>query len=128
MSCIWKLLGDGCFFIAKLPEKYCHASVIKALAEGQDIEGKTVLNKNGLYTLAARCYCKSLSLVEQNVLLWHDLATCYFSHACESKEASRASELFDLALNTIRHCVHVNPDYWQHWNLLGNIYCKRGSV
>lgn len=75
-----------------------------------------------------RCYCKSLSIVEDNALIWHDLATCYLAHACESADAKKATELYELSLRTAKHCTNVNPNYWQHWNLLGNIYCKKGLI
>lgn len=54
ISCIWKLMADSCFFIARLPQKYCYSFVVKALAEGRDDEGIQHLQKEDLYTLAAR--------------------------------------------------------------------------
>lgn len=146
ISCIWKLMGDSCLLIAKLPKSYCFAYLLKALVEGKEVAGIQQLQKYELYTLAARyidcnnnslvyiktifyyrCFSKSLSLVQDNVLIWHDLATCYLMHACETNDKEKATKLFDLSLQITKHCTNVNPTYWQHWNLLGNIYCKKGS-
>lgn len=59
-------------------------------------------------------------------MIWHDLASCYFSHACASTKLENVQQLFELALSAAKHCTAVNPSGWQHWNLLGNIYCFRG--
>lgn len=59
ISCIWKLMGDSLFHIAKLPKRYCYAFVLKALAAGQDVDGIQQLQKFELYTLAARFYYNS---------------------------------------------------------------------
>lgn len=144
LSCLWKLVGDACVFIAKLPKQYCHALVFRSLADGQADDSSRELEKHELFTLAARqksfffikllnaivdfcrCYCKALEMIEDNVMIWHDLASCYFSHACISTKLEKGHHLFELAVSAVKHCTATNPNGWQHWNLLGNIYCFRG--
>lgn len=62
------------------------------------------------------------------MLIWHDLAACYLAHACDTDDKEKSAKLFDLSLHTIKHCTKINPSYWQHWNLMGNIYCRRGIL
>lgn len=54
LSCLWKLVADACVFIAKLPKKYCHALLLRALADGETTDGNKVLEEHQLFTLAAR--------------------------------------------------------------------------
>lgn len=66
ISCIWKLMADSCFLIAKLPKRYSHAFVLKALAEGKDVDGIQQLLKEELYSLAARYLLTKI----QNQISW----------------------------------------------------------
>ncbi|XP_008195456.1 superkiller complex protein 3 [Tribolium castaneum] len=117
LSCLWKLLGNGCLFVANLPEKHSCLLIAKKFVEGRDVVGDTVLEKSDLFALAARCFFKSLGLVEDNFLIWHDLAVCYLSHGL----SSGSSELITKAQTILQHCTANNPTYWPHWNLLGNV-------
>lgn len=101
--------------------------VLASLVDGSDSEGNKILEQNELFTLAERCYYKALTLVEDNVLLWHDLAACYYAHARNAETAEESSELFKKARACIEHCISVNPTYWQHWNLLGTIAFFNGK-
>lgn len=54
MSCLWKITADSCFLVASFPERYCCMLVVAALAEGKNVTGNKILEKDELYTLAAR--------------------------------------------------------------------------
>nr|CAI5830097.1 unnamed protein product [Callosobruchus analis] len=120
-SCLWKLLGDSCVFVTKLPEKYCCLFMANALLEGGDDEGKQLAEKEHLFISATRFYCKAINLTENSVLIWHDLASCYLTHALDTKEPEKRSLLLSYAMSAAQHCTSMNPTNWQHWNLMGNV-------
>ncbi|KAK9737501.1 Tetratricopeptide repeat [Popillia japonica] len=117
ISCLWKLTADACYLVANLPEKYCCMFILSALAEGKDVSGSKILEQDELFTLAERCYCKSMSLIEDNVLIWHDLARCYLSHAKHS--TNNTINLYQNAFAAAHHCITIDSGNWEHWNLLG---------
>nr|CAH7731857.1 unnamed protein product [Callosobruchus chinensis] len=120
-SCLWKLLGDSCVFVTKLPEKYCCLFMANALLEGRDDDGKHLAEKDLLFISATRFYCKAINLTENNVLIWHDLATCYLTHALHTEEPEKRSMLLLYAMSAAQHCTSMDPTNWQHWNLMGNV-------
>lgn len=61
-----------------------------------------------------------LKSTDDNILIWHDLATCYLSHACRYPKDSESEKLVERTLTVAHHCTTHNPSHWQHWNLLGN--------
>ncbi|KAG5897490.1 hypothetical protein JTB14_031114 [Gonioctena quinquepunctata] len=115
-SCLWKLIGDACLFVTKLPEKYCCLFVSDAL-----VEGKSMIEREDLYSLATSCYCKSIGLSEDNVLIWFDLATCYLRHALHAENHEKRELLLSYAKAAAKHCSSLDHTNWQYWNLLGNI-------
>ncbi|RZC41781.1 tetratricopeptide repeat protein 37, partial [Asbolus verrucosus] len=121
LACLWKLLGDSCVFVTNLPEKYCCLLLSSSFVEAADVQGNKVLEKNDLFTLAIRCYCKSLSLIADNILIWHDLAVCYLSSALSTDDPELFEQLMNKAQAVVQYCTSNNPTSWQHWNLLGNI-------
>ncbi|GJQ65964.1 hypothetical protein Trydic_g4060 [Trypoxylus dichotomus] len=118
ISCLWKLTADACYLVANLPESYYCMLVLSALAEGKDVAGSKMLEQDELFALAERCYCKSMSLTDDNILIWHDLARCYLSHARHSLNDSNR-DLYQKAFTAVHHCVVADPANWEHWNLLG---------
>lgn len=122
-SCLWKILADCCLFVARLPDKYSFLTLPKSLVEGKHAEGIVQLDKDNVFSFSVRSYCKAISLIDDNVLLWHDLSGCYFQYAVYSKnrDLDKAEELFNYALAAAQHCTKTNPTNIQHWNLLGNI-------
>ncbi|KAI4467992.1 superkiller 3 protein-related [Holotrichia oblita] len=117
ISCLWKLTADACYLVANLPEKYCCMFILSALAEGKDVSGTKMLEQDELFALAERCYCKSMSLIEDNILIWHDLARCYLSHAKHS--TNDTTKLYQNAFAAAHHCITLDSGNWEHWNLLG---------
>ncbi|KAJ8928550.1 hypothetical protein NQ314_018888 [Rhamnusium bicolor] len=76
----------------------------------------------------SRCYCKAISLVEDdNLLIWHDLGTCYLHHALNTEEPKKVEQLLHYAMAATRHCTINNPSSCQHWNLLGNVAMARSK-
>lgn len=75
-----------------------------------------------------RCYYKALSLLEDKVLIWHDLASCFLSHASSCSDPEQVEQLHKKAGNIVQHCVSINPTNWQHWNLMGVIAMKGGLL
>lgn len=54
MSCIWKLLGDVCYRVATLPEKYSYLKVPAILTTHGDIEHIVLFKRPELFSLTAR--------------------------------------------------------------------------
>lgn len=92
LSCLWKFTGDCCYVTAMLPEKYSCMVVHPCLSDKSDENGDyEIMGKEELFTLAARCYCKAITTCNvDNILLWQDLAVCYFSHGLMDKALSVA--------------------------------------
>ncbi|CAH1994676.1 unnamed protein product [Acanthoscelides obtectus] len=120
-SCLWKLLGDSCTFVTKLSEKYCCLFMANFLLEGGDQDENQLCEKEQLFVSATRFYCKAINLTETNILIWHDLATCYMTHALNTTESEKKKLLLSYAMSACQHCTSINPMNWQHWNLMGNI-------
>lgn len=66
-----------------------------------------------------------MSLTDNNVLIWHDLARCYLSHAKTSTNET-SNNLFQRAFAAVHHCVTTDPANWEHWNLLGIVAFFKG--
>lgn len=94
LSCLWKFTGDCCYIVATLPEKYSCLVVHPSLSEHQGEDGDfEIMGTEELYVLAARCYCKAISTCKtDNIMLWQDLANCYYSH-----------RLYEKALSVVRY-------------------------
>ncbi|KAK4885213.1 hypothetical protein RN001_001484 [Aquatica leii] len=125
LSCLWKLAGDSCSIVARLPDKYCCMLVPQAFLEGHFVEGNVVLEREQLFILAERCYYKSVFMMQDNSMLWYDLAACYLSHAESTSDNKKSEGIYTKAANIVEHCVSLHPTYWQHWNLMGVIYFNR---
>lgn len=54
LCCNWKLLGDVCYRMVTLSEKYCHLSVRPILTKSDSSEEYVVIRKNEILTLAIR--------------------------------------------------------------------------
>ncbi|XP_045477416.1 tetratricopeptide repeat protein 37 [Harmonia axyridis] len=121
ISALWKILGDCCILVAKLPEKYCCLMIMRAIDEPNHYDGDKILEKEDLLQLAVRCYSKAIVLTKSNDLLWHDLAVAYFLQAKHSEDKELANEISTKAQAILQQCSSKNPTYWQHWNLLGII-------
>ncbi|CAH1156223.1 unnamed protein product [Phaedon cochleariae] len=119
-SCLWKLIADVCLFVAKLPEKYCCLFVSPPL-----VESKSLFEKEELFNLSTSCYCKAIGYLDNNILLWHDLANCYLAHALTTENDEKRELLLSYCVAAAEHCTADNPSNWQHWNLLGNIALQR---
>ncbi|KAF5303636.1 hypothetical protein FQA39_LY09883 [Lamprigera yunnana] len=127
LSCLWKIAGDSCIIVANLPHKYCQMLVLKAFCEGTEGEGNIMLKKETLFKLAERCYYKAVTMMQNNSLLWYDLAACCLSHAQNSTNEETSEKYYSKAANIIEHCVSLDPSLWQHWNLMGVIAVNQGK-
>ncbi|XP_034950354.1 tetratricopeptide repeat protein 37 [Chelonus insularis] len=120
LSCLWKLLGDTCYRVATLPDKYSSIKVAAGLMKIVDSKEQIEIHRNELFTLATRCYCRSLNLTTDSALLWHDLACCYYSQLhfdCSADRKVIAQKSFEAAKQAIKLC----PTNWSYWNILGVI-------
>jgi hypothetical protein len=57
LSCLWKLLGDGCTLVAQLPERYSHLYIKGWIthSSGCDEESEMlVLNKESMFQQGVR--------------------------------------------------------------------------
>ncbi|XP_018320873.1 tetratricopeptide repeat protein 37 [Agrilus planipennis] len=120
-SCLWKLAADGCYLVAQLPEKYCCLLIPASLVDESDDGGSKIMEMDDLFLMATRYYSKSILLSKSNILIWHDLASCYLSYAKSVTDPRKAKTLYDKALMAAQYCTKENPSHWEHWNLLGNI-------
>ncbi|CAL7935450.1 unnamed protein product [Xylocopa violacea] len=120
ISCIWKLLGDVCFRVAMLPEKYKYLNVSSILLKHNDIESVILVKQQDIFSLSARCYCCALTISPQSDLLWHDLALCYLTQL-QSYPLIDHKNLGSKCLAAAKHAIKLNPAAWIHWNLLGVI-------
>ncbi|XP_076648879.1 superkiller complex protein 3 [Halictus rubicundus] len=122
MSCLWKLLGDVCYKVALLPEKYNFLNVPSKLIKNDDSEGVVCLKRRDLFLLATRnvCYCCALSISPQSASLWHDLASCYLMQLQFDPTVDHKI-LASKCLAVGKHAVKLSPSTWLHWNLLGVI-------
>ncbi|XP_003703191.3 superkiller complex protein 3 [Megachile rotundata] len=119
-SCIWKLLGDVCYRVATMPEKYSHLKVSSILIKRNDTEDVVMLKQRDLFLLSSRCYCCALSLTSHSSLLWHDLASCYLMQLKLDPSVDH-KKLAGKCLAAAKHAVKLCPSMWLHWNLLGVI-------
>ena len=120
ISCLWKLLGDVCYRVAMLPDKYSHLKVSSILIKYENVEHIVLLKRIDMFSLSARCYCCALSLSPESVFLWYDLALCYLmqlQHDPSINHKDHASKCLAAA----KHAVKLCPSTWKHWNLLGII-------
>lgn len=105
LSCLWKFTGDCCYITAMLPEKYScmvvHPSLSDKSGENGDFE---IMGKEELFTLATRCYSKAIATCHSdNIMLWQDLAVCYFSHGSLEKALSVAR--YDYEINYYKRII-----------------------
>ncbi|KAK5647507.1 hypothetical protein RI129_002399 [Pyrocoelia pectoralis] len=125
LSCLWKLAGDSCVLIAKLPDRYCCVLALKAFAEGCSSEENVVLEREELLLLAERCYHKALSIVENKTMLWFDLAACFVLHAHNCEDKQKVEMYYSKAADILESCVSLETTYWQFWNLMGVVAFER---
>ncbi|KAF5308184.1 hypothetical protein FQR65_LT06364 [Abscondita terminalis] len=125
LACLWKLAGESCIAVAELPDRYCCMLVPQSFVKGGDGDGNTVLEREELFVLAERCYYKAVTLMQNNGMLWYDLASCYFCHAQSDTGNPKAEDYYSKAASIVEHCVTLDPDHWQHWNLMGVIHFSR---
>ncbi|XP_076163728.1 superkiller complex protein 3 isoform X2 [Ptiloglossa arizonensis] len=120
VSCVWKLLGDVCYRVALMPEKYSHLEVPSVLVKCNDTSGTTPMKRRDIILLSIRYYCCALSLSPQSALLWHDLASCYLMQLKFDPLVDHET-LASKCLAAGKHAVKLCPSSWLHWNLLGVI-------
>ncbi|XP_066601814.1 superkiller complex protein 3 [Prorops nasuta] len=126
ISCIWKLLGDSCYIMASLPDKYCRLLVSPMLTKSNNTEEYDYINRKDILSLSLRCYCRALSLSKDSALLWHDLACCYFIQLQYNTSDCR-SDTIKKCIAAAKHAILLSPSSWLHWNLLG-VICMSSEV
>ncbi|XP_043287531.1 tetratricopeptide repeat protein 37 [Venturia canescens] len=117
LSCIWKLLGDACYSVAVLPDKYCYLAITPGLVKSDSKDDQIIIRKTQLFVLASRCFCRALNLSKDSSLLWHDLACCYLSQMRCDPNANRL-QLAEKSLAAAKQAVKLCPSTWVHWNML----------
>ncbi|XP_030763307.1 tetratricopeptide repeat protein 37 [Sitophilus oryzae] len=127
LSCLWKIFGDCVYFVAKLPEKYCCLNISKEFLEQESTGYGRYLEKDELFNFATKCFCKAVSLAEDNPYLWHDLAVCYLEHARQVSEENVKEKLTNYSIQAAQKAADLDTTNWQHWNLLGCIHFFKGS-
>nr|XP_022913012.1 tetratricopeptide repeat protein 37 [Onthophagus taurus] len=122
LSCFWKLLGDCCFLVAHLSEHYSCLRVQEHLLQDKFVnepsKGKYI-ERDDIFEFAIRCFSKAIVCIDNNILIWHDLANCLLSYAKIADDPDKSKDLFNKAFAAIHHCIITNPGNWAHWNLMG---------
>ncbi|XP_066249141.1 superkiller complex protein 3 isoform X2 [Euwallacea similis] len=121
LTCLWKLLANSVHLVANLPEKYFFMKISFSFISATKSDESVLLEQEELFEIAIKFYCKAVSLAQDNPFFWHDLSTCYLDYARCLKNPDARSQYLDNALSTAQQCTLLNPGFWQHWNLLGNI-------
>lgn len=62
VSCVWKLLGDVCYRVALMPEKYSHLEVPSVLVKCNDTSGTTPMKRRDIILLSIRYICIYVSM------------------------------------------------------------------
>lgn len=128
--CLWKLLGDACVLISKLPEKYCHLTIPSWLcSKSEDNDSNDVALKCvDILELGVRCFCHAIALSPQLADLWYDLAVCYncLADAVPSAHAKNTARV--SALSAVKKCLKLNADSWSGLNLLGLLSMTSGQA
>ncbi|XP_071441528.1 superkiller complex protein 3 [Hetaerina americana] len=121
-ACIWKLMGDACSLMSKLPDAVCQLKIHRQLidADANENEFKTV-NKLTILELGARCYCQALSISPNNSLLWHDLSLNYHYQADHVAKRRLKRNFRSLSLDAAKKAISLDPGNSSHWNLIGII-------
>ncbi|KAF3430707.1 hypothetical protein E2986_08054 [Frieseomelitta varia] len=119
-SCLWKLLGDVCYRVATLPEKYSHLKISSILFKHESVENIILLKRLDIFTLSIRCYCCAISLSPKSASLWHDLVLCYLMQLQHDPSVNHKN-LASKCLAAAKYAVKLCPSTWIHWNLLGVI-------
>ncbi|XP_066150901.1 tetratricopeptide repeat protein 37 isoform X2 [Euwallacea fornicatus] len=121
LTCLWKLLANSVHLVANLPEKYFFMKISRSFIDATKSDESVLLEQEELFEMAIKFYCKAISLAQDNPFFWHDLSTCYLDYARSIKSSDARSRYFNNALSTAQQCTLLNPGFWQHWNLLGNV-------
>ncbi|KAL7288696.1 hypothetical protein TKK_0017421 [Trichogramma kaykai] len=116
--CIWKLLGDICYNVVELPEKYCYLNGIPSMLQYDPENAKNVIHRKEIFLLSIKCYCIALNISKDSSLLWHDLSQCYLAKY-HSKSNEDKKEDIKKCLAAAKEAVNADPLSWNHWNLLG---------
>ncbi|NP_001153421.1 tetratricopeptide repeat domain 37 isoform X1 [Nasonia vitripennis] len=124
--CNWKLLGDICYNVAALPEKYCYLTVVPELVQSDSKNFNITITQKDILLLASRCYCRALSMSKNSPLLWHDLSRCYFAQL-HLDTSIDPNEIANKSLAAAKEAVKIDPSNWFHWNLLG-VICMSNEI
>ncbi|KAF4526622.1 hypothetical protein B566_EDAN015391 [Ephemera danica] len=123
LACVWKLMGDACILPCDLGE-HSHLQVCSSLLGAKAEEQRqTKVDCTQLLQLAARCYCRAISLDKEDSLVWHDLAVSYLTQA---RHSSAPEELLRKALSAAQQACQLAAANTSHWNLLGVIAAHSG--
>ncbi|KAL0112836.1 hypothetical protein PUN28_012243 [Cardiocondyla obscurior] len=130
LVCNWKLLGDVCYRIITLPEKYCYLRVKSVLMKYDDVEKYINIKGDEILLLSIRCFCRAIS-IQDSASLWHDLVCCYLMQLNRDSTVSKN----DVAIKcyaAAKHTVKLDPQSWLNWNILGvicmSVYVKNYAL
>lgn len=124
---VWKLFGDLCLFITKMPEELSYLSfpsnIFNKSQENYTIKGLQ------LYTYSRRCYSQALNITSKKTSLntaqkyiWYDIAKCYLKNALNADIDTNERVDFKLkAEQAIKKCLTLDPKNKDFWNSLGII-------
>lgn len=126
ISCLWQLLGNCLDFTGLLPLTFSHLDLPGSLAGSNNVS--VTLTHHQLFELASRCYCRGIKLNHDDPLLWYQLAANYYNRGIKSSDSiENRKNNFQLAQETIKNAIKLNPKSWMNWNLLG-IICATKEI
>ncbi|XP_011878141.1 PREDICTED: tetratricopeptide repeat protein 37 [Vollenhovia emeryi] len=130
LLCNWKLLGDVCYRVVTLPEKYCYLTIKSALMKCDSAEKYMNIKGDEILMLAIRCFCRAIS-IQNSATLWHDLACCYSTQLNRDSTANK-NDIATKCYAAAKHAVKLCPQSWLNWNILGivcmSVYVKNYAL
>lgn len=122
---IWKLFGDLCLFMARMPDELAAVSlpcnVFNRSQENYEVKGLQ------LYTYSRRCYSQALNVTAKKpalnpaqVHVWYDIAKCYLKNALHSGiDKNERLEFKSKAEQALKKCLSLEPRNKDFWNTMG---------
>lgn len=124
---VWKLLGDLCLFVAKMPEELSFISLPSNIFNKSQ-KNYTVKGLQ-LYIYSRRCYSQLLiitskkkSLNSAQKYIWYDIAKCYLKNALSVDiDKNECLEFKSKAEQAIKKSLSLDPKNKDFWNTMGVI-------
>ncbi|XP_077270060.1 superkiller complex protein 3 isoform X1 [Temnothorax americanus] len=135
LLCNYKLLGDVCYRIVTLPEKYCYLRIkpnaFSLAMMNCDSTEKYVNIKGDEILMLSIGYFSRIISMQNSASLWHDLTCCYLMQLNRATTVNK-SDVAIKCLEAAKRSIKLCPQSWLHWNILGvicmSVYVKNYAL